>query len=119
VRQKLCRRLEELEKISAAAAAYRERMKPRDHGVLDELRAKPRHGTLSRKIRNGWQGSRPTTFITASSHYGRNWRRSRLVIHDPLTREGFDEWSVAGARSLRSRISFVQGIRACRDYAWR
>jgi hypothetical protein len=40
MRQKLCRRLEELEKISAAAAAHRERMKPRDHGVLDELIAK-------------------------------------------------------------------------------
>jgi hypothetical protein len=40
MRQKLCKRLEELEKISAAAAAHRERMKPRDHGVLDEFIAK-------------------------------------------------------------------------------
>jgi hypothetical protein len=40
MRQKLCRRLEELERISAAAAAHRERMKPRDRGVLDELIAK-------------------------------------------------------------------------------
>jgi hypothetical protein len=40
VRQKLCRRLEDLEKISAAAAAQRERMKPRDRGILDELIAK-------------------------------------------------------------------------------
>jgi hypothetical protein len=40
MRQKLGRRLEELEKISAAAAAQRERMKPRDHRVLDALIAK-------------------------------------------------------------------------------
>lgn len=40
MRQKLCRRLEELENVSAAAAAHRERMKPRDHGVIDELIAK-------------------------------------------------------------------------------
>jgi hypothetical protein len=40
MRQKLCRRLEDLEKISAAAAAQRERMKPRDRGILDELIAK-------------------------------------------------------------------------------
>jgi hypothetical protein len=40
MKPKLCKRLEELEKISAAAAAYRERMKPRDHSVLDELIAK-------------------------------------------------------------------------------
>ena len=39
MRQKLCRRLEDLEKISAAAAAQRERMKPRDRGILDEIMA--------------------------------------------------------------------------------
>ena len=38
--QKFCRRLEELEKISAAEAAQRERMKPRDRRFLDELIAK-------------------------------------------------------------------------------
>lgn len=40
MRQKLCRRLEELEKSSAAAAAQRERIKPRDRRVLDKLIAK-------------------------------------------------------------------------------
>ena len=38
--QKLCRRLGELEKISAAAAAERERIRSQDHRVLDELMAK-------------------------------------------------------------------------------
>ena len=42
MRQKLCKRLEELERISLAAAAERERMKPRDNRVFDELVAKAR-----------------------------------------------------------------------------
>ena len=59
MRQKLGRRLEELEKISAAAATHRERMNPRDHGVLDELIAKAELGTQFRKISQsaGTQGT--------------------------------------------------------------
>ena len=65
MRQKLCRRLEDLEKISAAAAAQRERMKPRDRGILDELIAKAEawHAVPENQA---WLAAQPPEYFTTS-----------------------------------------------------
>ena len=62
MRQKLCRRLEELEKISAAAAAHRERMKPRDRRVLDELIAKT-EAWHADPVNKKWLAEQPPEFF--------------------------------------------------------
>ncbi len=66
MRQKLCRRLEELEKISAAAAAHRERMRPRDHRALDELIAKAEawHAVPENQA---WLAAQPPEYFTNST----------------------------------------------------
>ena len=60
--QTLSRRLVELEKVSAAAAAQRERMEPRDHRVLDELIAKAEawHAVPENQA---WLAAQPPDFL--------------------------------------------------------
>ena len=62
MRQKLCRRLEELEKIGAAAAAHLERMKPRDRRVLDELIAKA-EAWHADPVNQKWLAEQPPEFF--------------------------------------------------------
>jgi hypothetical protein len=62
MRQKLCRRLEELERISAAAAAHRERMKARDRRVLDELIAKT-EAWHADPVNQKWLAEQPPEFL--------------------------------------------------------
>jgi hypothetical protein len=65
VRQKLYRRLEDLDKINAAAAAERERMRPCDNRVLDELIAKAEawHAVPENQA---WLAAQPPEYFTTS-----------------------------------------------------
>jgi hypothetical protein len=62
MRQKLCRRLDELEKINAAAA---ERERPHDSRVLDELIAKAEawHAVPENQA---WLAAQPPEYFTTS-----------------------------------------------------
>jgi hypothetical protein len=62
MRQKLCRRLDELEKISAAAA---ERERRHDNRVLDELIAKAEawHAVPENQV---WLAAQPPEYFTTS-----------------------------------------------------
>jgi hypothetical protein len=120
MRQKLCRRLEELEKIGAAAAAQREWLISRASAelALEKIR------TLLR-LNNFQQEPKESLAETFARFLGINSRelQQRLMqpayAINPFTWEGFDEWSVAGAKSRLSRISFGPGIRTFTDSAWR
>jgi hypothetical protein len=87
MRQKLCRRLEELEKISAAAAARRERMRPRDNRVLDELIAKAEawHAVPENQA---WLAAQPPEYFTTSMQEFKAQLAEKASRHSRSVRAG-------------------------------
>jgi hypothetical protein len=87
VRQKLCRRLEDLEKTSAAAAAEREKMKPRDHRVLDELIAKAQawHAVPENQV---WLAAQPPDYLYHRVQSLRAYLQDRASRHSRQLQTG-------------------------------
>jgi hypothetical protein len=87
MRQKLCRRLEDLEKISAAAAAERERVRPRDNRVLDQLVAKAQARLADPEYR-AWLAAQPPDYLYRRVQWLRTQLQERAYGHSRQVQTG-------------------------------
>ncbi len=119
MKQKLCRRLEELETISAAAASRTNSRASADEAI-EKVRALLRANNVQQEPNESLVETF-ARFLGITSRELRDRLISGPMAVNPPASEDFDEWRAAGAKFRSSRISFASGTPTFTDSAsrWR